>query len=176
MPETETSGALSIVATIAPASPVGMALGGAALAPEKSENFSAGLVFGRDKTVLSFDCFRIKVRDRLALSRDIELNRPDLGGNRVRDDLIGQLEAAGLTSARSWNYINYFTNDFSTVTRGCEFAGGPDPGNGGRRHRPGTFRSVPLTRKSQNSHAAAPWTTPARYATTSRDCRIPATS
>ena len=115
--------ALSIVATIAPASPVGMALGGAALAPEKSGNFSAGLVFNRDETVLSFDCFRIKVRDRLALSRDIELNRPDLGGNRVRDDLIGQLESTGLTSARSWNYINYFTNDFSTVTRGCEFAG-----------------------------------------------------
>ncbi len=115
--------ALSIVATIAPASPVGIALGGTALTPEKSENFSAGLVFDRDETVLSFDCFHIKVKDRLALSRDIELNRPDLGDNRVRDDLIGQLETAGLTSARSWNYINYFTNDFSTVTRGCEFAG-----------------------------------------------------
>ena len=114
---------VSIVATIAPASPVGMALGGKALAPEKSENFAAGVVYDRNTTVLSLDCFRIKVKDRLALSRDIEFNRPDLGAHRVRDDLIGQLEAAGLTSARSWNYINYFTNDFSTVTKGCEFTG-----------------------------------------------------
>lgn len=114
---------VSIVATIAPASPVGMALGGKALAPEKSENFAAGVVYDRDTTALSLDCFRIKVKDRLALSRDIEFNRPDLGAHRVRDDLIGQLEAAGLISARSWNYINYFTNDFSTVTKGCEFTG-----------------------------------------------------
>ena len=115
--------ALSIVATIAPASPVGIALGGVALRPEKSGNVSAGLVYDQDATILSFDCFRIKVKDRLALSRDIELNRPDLGADRVRADLIGQLEAAGLTSARSWNYINYFTNDFNTVTKGCEFTG-----------------------------------------------------
>ena len=115
--------ALSIVATIAPASPVGLALGGAALAPEKTGNVSAGLVYDHGATILSFDCFRIKVKDRLALSRDIELNRPDLGADRVRADLIGQLEAAGLTSARSWNYINYFTNDFDTVTRGCEVTG-----------------------------------------------------
>ena len=71
--------ALSVVATIAPASPVGIALGGTALAPEKTENVSAGLVYDYDATILSFDCFRIKVKDRLALSRDIELNRPDLG-------------------------------------------------------------------------------------------------
>ena len=115
--------ALSIVATIAPAGPAGTALGGKALAPEKSENFAAGVVYDRETTVLSLDCFRIRVKDRLALSRDIEFNRPDLGAHRVREDLIVQLEAAGLTSARSWNYINYFTNDFSTVTKGCEFTG-----------------------------------------------------
>ena len=115
--------ALSIVATIAPTSAVGMALGGASLTPEKSVNASVGLVYASAAVTAAVDCFRIRVRDRLALSRDIELNRPDLGPGRVREDLIGRLEADGLTSARSWNYINYFTNDFTTLTRGCEAAG-----------------------------------------------------
>ena len=113
---------LSIVSTIAPASAVGRALGGAELEPEKSVNASAGLVYASERATATLDCFRIGVRDRLALSRDIELNRPDLGADRVREDLIRQLESQGLTSARSWNYINYFTNDFTTVTSGCEAA------------------------------------------------------
>ena len=114
---------LSIVATIAPTSTVGLALGGAALKPERSVNASAGLVFASERATAKLDCFRIRVRDRLALSRDIELNRPDLGAGRVREDLIGQLERGGLTSARSWNYIKYFTNDFTTLTSGCEASG-----------------------------------------------------
>lgn len=114
---------LSIVATIAPAGPVGSALGGEELKPEKSESVSLGLVYDRNEVRATFDCFHVKVKNRLALSKDIELNRPDLGPDRVRDDLIAELEAAGLTSARSWNYINYFTNDFSTTTQGCELIG-----------------------------------------------------
>ena len=114
---------LSIVSTIAPASAVGRALGGTELEPEESVNASAGLVYASERATATLDCFRIRVRDRLALSRDIELNRPDLGAERVREDLIVQLESEGLTSARSWNYINYFTNDFTTVTSGCEAAG-----------------------------------------------------
>ena len=115
--------ALSIVSTIAPTSPVGAALGGAPLKPERSTHLSLGLVHDGESLGASLDCYRIKVRDRLALSRDIELNRPDLGPARVRDDLLVMLESTGLTSARSWNYINYFTNDFTTVTSGCETTG-----------------------------------------------------
>ena len=114
---------LSIVSTIAPTSNVGRALGGAALKPEKSISASAGLVYASGRSTATLDCFRIEVRDRLALSKDIELNRPDLGVEHVREELIRQLESEGLTSARSWNYINYFTNDFTTVTTGCEAAG-----------------------------------------------------
>ena len=114
---------VAIVSTIAPTSAVGEALGGAALKPERSVNASVGLVYASGGLTASVDCFRIRVRDRLALSKDIELNRPDLGDDRVRRDLIAQLESEGLTSARSWNYINYFTNDFTTVTQGCEGAG-----------------------------------------------------
>ena len=114
---------VSIVATIAPSSPVGVALGGSALMPERSRNASLGFVWDRAPTAVTLDCFSIRVEDRLALSRDIELNRPDLGPNRVRDDLISTLQSEGLTSARSWNYINYFNNDFTTSTRGCELVG-----------------------------------------------------
>ena len=114
---------LSIVATIAPTSSVGRALGGVALEPEKSTNASVGAVYMRDRATASLDCFHIRVRDRLALSKDIELNRPDLGADRVRADLIAELESEGLTSASSWNYINYFTNDFTTITSGCEATG-----------------------------------------------------
>ena len=114
---------LSIVATIAPTSSVGRALGGVSLEPERSTNASLGAVYAGDRASASLDCFHIRVRDRLALSKDIELNRPDLGAGRVRSDLIAELESEGLTSARSWNYINYFTNDFTTVTSGCEATG-----------------------------------------------------
>jgi iron complex outermembrane receptor protein len=114
---------VSIVATIAPSSPVGMALGGSSLKPERSRNVSLGLVWDRAPSAVTLDCFDIRVADRLALSRDIELNRPDLGPGRVRDDLIATLESEDLTSARSWNYINYFNNDFTTSTRGCEAVG-----------------------------------------------------
>ena len=114
---------LSIVATVAPSSPVGMALGGSSLKPERSRNMSLGLVWNRTPAAATLDCFNIRVEDRLALSRDIELNRPDLGRDRVRDDLIETLRSEGLTSARSWNYINYFNNDFTTSTRGCEVVG-----------------------------------------------------
>ena len=114
---------LSIVATIAPSSPVGMALGGSPLKPERSRNTSLGLVWNPAPAAATLDCFDIRVEDRLALSRDIELNRPDLGSDRVRDDLIEMLRSEGLTSARSWNYINYFNNDFTTSTRGCEVVG-----------------------------------------------------
>ncbi len=114
---------VSIVATIAPASPVGIALGGSPLRPERSRNASLGLVWDRAPVAATLDCFSIRVEDRLALSKDIEFNRPDLGSHRVRGDLIAMLESAGLTSARSWNYINYFNNDFTTSTRGCEAVG-----------------------------------------------------
>ena len=114
---------VSIVATIAPSSPVGMALGGRSLKPERSRNVSLGFVWDRAPAAATLDCFDIRVADRLALSRDIELNRPDLGPDRVRGDLIATLESEGLASARSWNYINYFNNDFTTSTRGCEAVG-----------------------------------------------------
>ena len=113
---------LSIVSTIAPTSAVGRALGGLPLKPERSVNASAGVVYAADRATASVDCFRIEVRDRLALSRDIELSRPDLGPDHVRGNLIALLEREGQTSARSWNYINYFTNDFTTLTTGCEAA------------------------------------------------------
>ncbi|MDE2805392.1 MAG: TonB-dependent receptor [Gemmatimonadota bacterium] len=114
---------VSIVATIAPSSPVGVALGGSSLKPERSRNASLGFVWNRAPVAATVDCFSIRVEDRLALSRDIEFNRPDLGPDRVRDDLIETLQSEGLTSARSWNYINYFNNDFTTSTRGCEVVG-----------------------------------------------------
>ena len=52
----------------------------------------------------------------------------------MREDLIARLQSEGLTSARSWNYINYFTNDFTTVTSGCEAAGRYPPRRRRRRH------------------------------------------
>ncbi|MDE2752597.1 MAG: TonB-dependent receptor, partial [Gemmatimonadota bacterium] len=96
---------------------------GSSLKPERSRNASLGLVWNRAPVAATVDCFSIRVEDRLALSRDIELNRPDLGPDRVRNDLIETLHSEGLTSARSWNYINYFNNDFTTSTTGCELVG-----------------------------------------------------
>ena len=133
---------LAIVATIPPTSSVGESLGGRALEPEVSRDVSVGVTYGGADAHASLDCFRILVRDRLALSRDIEVNRPDPG--RVREGELHALEAAGWSSARSWNYINYFTNDFTTLTRGCELAAQLrlEPGNGVTSLRAGVARTL----------------------------------
>jgi len=52
--------------------PIAVALGGKKLEPEKSTNLSAGIVFRKGAFSLTADAYRIRIRDQLALSENIQ--------------------------------------------------------------------------------------------------------
>ena len=81
-----------------------------ALDPEKSTNISGGFTFEVRDINLTIDYFDIRMKDRLALSQDFEL-QPD-----QTEDLI----KAGVTSAANLQEFRFFTNDFDTTTNGVD--------------------------------------------------------
>ena len=91
-------------------SAVALAHGGRALQPERSRNFSGGLVYAASRLSVTADWFRIRVGDRLALSREI----------RLREDEIVTLLAEGIPDARNFPVFRFFVNDFSTITEGVD--------------------------------------------------------
>ena len=84
--------------------------GGDALKPEKSTNFSIGLVADMGNTVVTVDYFGIDVEDRMSLSQDFLLT----------DTERQQLIAAGITSATNLVEYVFFINDFETGTHGVD--------------------------------------------------------
>ena len=80
------------------------------LDPETSTNFTAGFTFEVRKINLTVDLFDIRLKDRLALSRD----------NLLTDAQRDQLLAEGVTSAAGLQEFRFFTNDFDTTTNGVD--------------------------------------------------------
>ena len=89
-------------------------VGGKALEPEKSKNFTTGMVVSHAIASITVDYFNIKVEDRLAPSRDF--NR----GADVTEAQIQQLVAEGITSAGNLQEFRFFTNEFETSTQGID--------------------------------------------------------
>ena len=89
-------------------------VGGKALEPEKSKNFTVGTVVSHAVASLTVDYFNIKVEDRLAPSRDF--NR----GSDITEAQIQQLVAEGITSAGNLQEFRFFTNEFETSTQGID--------------------------------------------------------
>ncbi len=89
-------------------------VGGKALEPEKSKNFTVGGVVSHAIANLTVDYFNIKVEDRLAPSRDF--NR----GEDITEAQIQQLVAEGITSAGNLQEFRFFTNEFETSTQGFD--------------------------------------------------------
>lgn len=89
-------------------------VGGKALEPEKSKNFSVGTVLSHRLASLTVDYFSVKVEDRLAPSRDF--NR----GEDVSEEQIQQLVSEGITSASNLQEYRFFTNEFETSTQGVD--------------------------------------------------------
>jgi iron complex outermembrane receptor protein len=86
--------------------PVGRALGGVQLRPEKSTNFSAGTVFRVGGLDLTIDGYWIKIRDQLGLSENI------LATSNAQ---VGALLAPfGVSAAR------FFINGLRTETKGID--------------------------------------------------------
>ncbi len=89
-------------------------VGGKALEPEKSKNFSVGTVISDDVVSVTIDYFNIKVEDRLAPSKDF------LRGKDISEEQIQQLVDEGITSAGNLQEFRFFTNEFETSTQGVD--------------------------------------------------------
>ena len=85
-------------------------VGGKALEPETSTNFTSGFTFEVRDINLTVDLFDVRMKDRLALSQDFALSE----GQKA--DLL----AAGVTSAANLQEFRFFTNDFDTTTQGID--------------------------------------------------------
>ena len=91
-------------------SAVAVARGGAQLQPETSINWSGGLVVEDGPFTFTADFFRIDIKDRVALSQEIELS----------EDEILTLLAEGIPEARNFPVFRFFLNDFSTTSQGVD--------------------------------------------------------
>ena len=91
-------------------SAVAIARGGGQLQPEKSVNFSGGMVVSKGAFTLTADFFRVDIEDRVALSQEISLSEPE----------ILTLLAEGIPEARNFPVFRFFLNDFGTITQGLD--------------------------------------------------------
>ena len=95
-----------------PAAPlVGIVDGAKPLTPEKAFNLSAGTVADFGNLTVTVDYYRIKVRDRIALTDKIPLN--DNQRNRLRDE-------RGVANAQDIKIVKFFTNAFGSTTQGVD--------------------------------------------------------
>ncbi len=103
-------------ATLPPTNAAAEFFGARPLKPEKSKNYSAGLVvtpgFGFTTTL---DFYRIDVRDRLGLSGQFAVTTP---AQRL------QLQQLGVADFATLGSVQYFTNAFSTRTQGADLVVG----------------------------------------------------
>jgi iron complex outermembrane receptor protein len=95
--------------TISPLNPLAAALGAKPLTPETSTDINGGVNW-RTRFGLSgsIDLFQINVAKRLQVSPDFFLSPAE----------IAQLVASGVPDAGSFSSVNFYTNAFSTSTRG----------------------------------------------------------
>ena len=105
-----TAGMLADEATLPPTHPASTLVGGKALTPEESTNFTLGAVFNVGDMDVTIDYFNIEVQDRIARSSNKVLTDAD------RQTLIAQ----GLTDAANFTQLRFYTNDFDTTTQGID--------------------------------------------------------
>ena len=96
--------------TIPSVSPVAALKGGLPLEPERSVNYSAGVVFDTGPVDFSADYFRVNVSDRIGITRNFSLT----------SDEVNSLLAQGVDSARDLRTFRFFTNAFDTATQGID--------------------------------------------------------
>ena len=84
--------------------------GGEPLKPERSVNFSFGMVVEAGSFSLEADYFRIDLSDRFGNSRDINLSPEE----------VEVLVSEGITSASNLRSFRFFINDFSTSSQGID--------------------------------------------------------
>lgn len=95
---------------IPPTNPISQLFGGQELTPEDSTNYSVGLATEFAGVDLTIDYYRIDLDDRILNSATFD----------ITPAIAAQLEASGVSGARSIVSFNYYTNDMSTTNEGVE--------------------------------------------------------
>jgi iron complex outermembrane receptor protein len=100
------------VGTYPVTSPIAQYFGATSLRPERSNNYGLGMVIKpANSLTLTVDWYSIKVKNRIGISQNFAVTAADIA---VEPDLA----AVGVGGV-----VNYFTNGFSTVTRGVDVVG-----------------------------------------------------
>ncbi|MYE01241.1 MAG: TonB-dependent receptor [Alphaproteobacteria bacterium] len=107
-------GRLADQATLAPGNPIAVQKGARPLRPEESENVNLGAVFRAGNLDVTLDAYRINLHGRIATT----------SGQVLTDADKEALLASGISDASSYASVQFFTNDFDTVTRGIDLAAG----------------------------------------------------
>ncbi|MDH4047057.1 MAG: TonB-dependent receptor [Gammaproteobacteria bacterium] len=127
------NGELSQSGQIPPTNALAVALGGQALKPEESVNYSIGFVWEiSDRLSLTTDYFWINLTDRIAFTGTIDisggdpndpeyasLNCPGAKANPA-GTLALCLQELGVPGAADLSSVTFYTNDFETTTQGVD--------------------------------------------------------
>ena len=97
-------------AVIPSISPAAQLRGGLPLGPERSVNYTAGVVFDTGPFTLTADYFRIDVAERIGITSNFLLTDAEIAG----------LVAGGFDAAESVRNFRFFTNAFATVSQGID--------------------------------------------------------
>ena len=97
-------------AVIPSISAVALLRGGAPLEPEKSVNYTAGVVFDAGPFTLTADYFRIDVSDRIGITSNFVLTPAETAA----------VVAGGFEAAESVRNYRFFTNAFTTTSQGVD--------------------------------------------------------
>ena len=117
---------------IPPSNPIAVFLGGEALEPEESTNFSLGFVWDVTPDInVTVDYFNINIDDRISQTGSIVIgglpvpagvNCPGARANPA-GNLALCLQELGVPGAADLNSVSFYTNDFETTTTGVDLVG-----------------------------------------------------
>ncbi len=103
-------GRLADIATLPPTNPVAQQKGAQALTPEESVNITVGAVFNAGPVDVTLDYYNIEIKDRIAFTSRFSLTPAD----------IEALLAAGVSDARSFTSVRFFSNQQTVEASGVD--------------------------------------------------------
>ena len=103
-------GQLADIATLPPTNSIAQQKGAQALTPEESVNFTTGVVFNAGPVDVTVDYYNIKIKDRIAFTSRLNLAPAD----------IEALLAAGVSDARSFTSVRFFSNQQTVKAQGVD--------------------------------------------------------
>ncbi len=103
-------GQLADIATLPPTNPVAQQKGATALTPEESVNITIGAVFNTGPLDITVDYYNIEIKDRIAFTSRFNLDASDI------EDLL----AAGVSDARSFTSVRFFSNQQTVRAKGID--------------------------------------------------------